>query len=334
MAEDKPFDPTPGRLARAKREGDLPRSRDVTAAASFACAAGALAGVHGQFANAAGESLREAARGGSSLPPFALLAGCCAGVLVCASAGSVAASLAQGGVALRLPAPSLKRLDPVAGLRRLAGRDAALGALKALLTAAAVAGAVLPAAREAFGANGASAGAPALAALVAGALVSAFASATLVAAAFAGLDVLAERAKWRRRLRMSFEEVKRDHKQSEGDPLVRGRRRQAHRDLMRGSISRLQEAAFVIANPRHVAIALAYAPPAIAVPHVLIRAIDAGAREVKARARGLGIPIVENVALARALLAKTRVGEPIPRDEYGAVAIVVAALARAGALAP
>jgi len=331
VPDEKPFDPTPARLARAKRDGDVARSRDVAATASFACAGLALGGVSNTLANAAQDALRDAALQTYALRPYATLATCAAALLACALAGGAGATVLQGGgLRLRFPAPSLKKLDPVAGLKRMLGRDAAVGAAKALVVAAAVTSAVLPASRAVFAANASNAGAAALAGLVTGAIVSAFAGATVVAAAFAGIDVLVERIKWRRRLRMSFAELKRDHKQSEGDPLLRGRRRQAHRDLVRGSIGRLKDAAFVIANPTHVAIALEYAPPAVAVPRVLVRAIDAGALAVKERARTLGIPIVENVFLARALLAKAEVGDPIPRDEYGAVALVVASLAQLG----
>jgi flagellar biosynthesis protein FlhB len=131
---------------------------------------------------------------------------------------------------------------------------------------------------------------------------------------------------------MSFDEVKRDLKQSEGDPHVRNRRKQTHRGLLRGSITRLREAAFVVTNPTHVAVALEYRPPEVEVPRVLIRAIDAGAMLVKERARELGIPLVEDVALARALLASTQVGGSIPRGAYEVVARIVASLIRHGLL--
>ena len=98
---------------------------------------------------------------------------------------------------------------------------------------------------------------------------------------------------------------------------MRGRRRAAHRALVRGSIARLSEATFVVANPQHVAIALEYRPPAVAVPRVLVRAlIDDGAQLRQARARALGIPIVEDVQLARTLLATCEIDEPIPRACY------------------
>jgi flagellar biosynthesis protein FlhB len=131
---------------------------------------------------------------------------------------------------------------------------------------------------------------------------------------------------------MSFDELKRDHKQSEGDPLLRGKRRQRHRSLVRGPAAKLARAAFVVANPTHVAIALEYRPPVVAVPRVLVRAIDEGAREIKRRARELRIPIIENVTLARSLLASADVGEYIPPAAYVAVAAIVASLVREGAI--
>ncbi len=329
MAGDKPFDPTPSRLARARREGDVPRSREVAATASFACAGCALGVATGALAGAARRALGDAASGALVPGPYLVIAGAAGAIVTCALTGALAATvLGGGGVTFRFPAPRLRALDPVAGLRRMAGRDTLIGAARAFLTAGAVGAAVFPAARDVFAANVSNGGVAALGGTVAGALGSAFAGAVAVAVAFAVVDALVERVKWRRRLRMSFDELKRDHKATEGNPLVRGRRRQAHRELVRGSIARVKDAAFVVANPQHVAIALEYAPPAIAVPRVIVRAIGEGALAVKERARTLGIPIVENVVLARALLAKTAVGDPIPRDEYGAVAAIVAHLLR------
>ena len=63
-------------------------------------------------------------------------------------------------------------------------------------------------------------------------------------------------------------------------------------------------------------------------PQVLLRGIDEGALEIKRRAKALHVPVVENVALARALLAATETGDFIPADTYGAVAAIVANLVR------
>ena len=86
----------------------------------------------------------------------------------------------------------------------------------------------------------------------------------------------------------------------------------------------------MVTNPDHVAVALEYRPPVVAVPRVLVRALAAAALEVRTLARAHAVPVVENVALARALYRDGRAGEPIPYAHYVAVAEVVAALIRAG----
>ena len=329
MPDEKPFDPTPSRLARAIREGDVPRSRDVAAVASFVAASGALCVAFGPLANDASDALRDAALRHVSPQPYVVLGLCVIAIVASAALGGSAASLLESrGLHMKLPAPNLKKLDPIAGIKRMFGTDAAIGALKAFVVACAVTCAVVPSAAGVLGAGSTLAGVAGVAALAAQSVGSAILGAACVASAFAAIDSIVERVKWKRRLRMSFDELKRDHKATEGDPQLRGRRRHAHRNLIRGSIGRVKDAAFVVTNPTHVAVALEYRPPDVPVPCVLVRALDDGARAVKERASTLGVPIVENVSLARRLLAATEVGDPIPRDTYGAVALIVAALLR------
>jgi flagellar biosynthetic protein FlhB len=88
----------------------------------------------------------------------------------------------------------------------------------------------------------------------------------------------------------------------------------------------------VVVNPTHVAVALEYSPPDVLVPIVLVRASDEGALRVREEAKTHGIPIVENIPLARALFAAANVGDAIPHEHYVAVAEIVAALTREGVL--
>jgi len=122
--------------------------------------------------------------------------------------------------------------------------------------------------------------------------------------------------------------MKAELRSSEGDPLLRGRRRRAHGALVRGSLRRLREASFVVVNPEHVAVALAYRPPEIAVPRVVVRARGEAALAVKRKARELALPIVEEPLLARALFAGAEEGAYVPRALYEPVARIVAALLR------
>jgi flagellar biosynthetic protein FlhB len=326
---DKPFEATPSRLERARREGDLPRSADAAAVGAFASALIAVALVSAPCAAAVRAALVDAVRGKISGGPYASLASYALLPALAAIGGAVATNVIVGGrLTLRAPALDLARLNPANGLKALLSRDAALNALKAVVAGAGVGAAASPAIGAAFGVAVRGGSGETLAQAAAQALVWSVGAGLAIAALFAAVDVALVRAKWRRNLRMSFDELKRDLKDEEGDQQLRGRRRKTHGALVRGSLGRIREAAFVVANPTHVAVALAYRPPEIAVPLVLIRAVDGGAQLVKERARALDIPIVEDVALARLLFAQTQIGSFIPRESYDAVARIVAVLLR------
>jgi flagellar biosynthetic protein FlhB len=263
----------------------------------------------------------------NDLAPLAILGTASLAPALFAGTGALAARrIIAGRLAFRSLKLELGRLNLATGVRSMLSRDAVLNGAKALLCAAAVALALVPILAGTF-AQGARGGSPeSLGALALRGVASVLAIALAIGFALAVADAGLESAKWRRRLRMSFEELKRDLRQSEGDPLLRMRRRRAHGGLAHGAIERVPEAAFVVANPTHIAIALAYRPPEIAVPRVVVRAVDHAALVVKRRANELGIPIVEDVALARALLATTEPGAFIPRDLYETVARIVASL--------
>jgi flagellar biosynthesis protein FlhB len=332
LAESKPFEATASRLERARREGDVLRSSDLSAVAALAAAFGALLLVLDPLAASARAALLAAARGRSAAGSYAEIGALAACVPAAAIAGAIFASVVPaGGLGMRFPAPKLERLDPRAGFRRMLSLDALIGAAKALLAALALGLALFPVTRQALAADGGATPAR-VAAQAFAAIARSIAVAVFAGSIFAWIDLLIERNKRRRRLRMNFDEVKRDQKQSEGDPSLRGRRRQAHRALAHGSIRRLPEAALVVTNPTHLAIALAYRPPQVPVPQVILRATDETARLVKRRAEQLGIPTIEDVALARSLFATTRAGDFIPRTSYAAVAAIVASLLRSGAL--
>jgi flagellar biosynthetic protein FlhB len=124
-------------------------------------------------------------------------------------------------------------------------------------------------------------------------------------------------------IRMSLEEMKREHKQQEGDPRIKSRQRAAARErLRRGLKKQVLEADVVIANPTHIAIALRY-KAAQGAPVVLARGFDEVALYMRQIAEEGGVPVIENKPLARAL-AEVRVGKVIPVEFYNAVAEVLA----------
>lgn len=334
MSDEKPLDPTPARLARARREGSVPRSTELVGASAFGAAAIVACAVLSPLQALSGDALRAAARGVVPRKDLALVIALALFPVAAATAFAVLAGVAQtGGIRVTAPGLTLARLDPSEGLRRMASRETPAHALRAVAAFCAAAIGIVPAVVHAVlvAANAGSVSA----------IVSVSWSATqrtlfvacAVGALFASAEYALARGSWRRKLRMSFDDLRREIKEQEGDPHARGRRKSRHRELARSSVARVREAAFVVANPTHVAIALAYRPPETPVPLVLVRAADAVAQRVRAEALRLRIPIVEEPELARALYAGARAGSTIPVEHYVAVAEIVVALTNAGAIA-
>jgi flagellar biosynthesis protein FlhB len=332
-AAEKPFDATPQRLERAKQEGNVARAAELAANCSFAASALALVAALPTLQLCARSAVERGARGAVPLAESAVLLACCLAPPAAGAAAAVAANAFQSG-GMRFAALTLKgeRLDPVEGCKRMLSRDSLLHAARAALAFALAAAVMLPVFAQA--------GAMSLGALdvrvVAAAAWSASERVAAIACAtgflFAAGEFASARSTWLRKLRMSFEERKREAKDQEGDPHARGRRHSLHRSLLRGAIVRVREAAFVVANPTHLAIALEYSPPTVPVPRILVRAADAAALRVRELAACYGIPVVENVPLARALFHDARLDEAIPHAQYVAVAEVVAALMRSGSI--
>src|SRR5271166_1602060 len=158
MSEAKPFEPTAARLERARREGDVLRSADLTAVAAFGCAAATVPLLAGPLAGTLRVALFDAARADLAGSAYATMAALVACVPLAAGAGAlVAALVAAGGLHLRFPAARFERLDPRAGLRRILSRETLLSALKAVLATLALALVLLPVARSALAADAASA---------------------------------------------------------------------------------------------------------------------------------------------------------------------------------
>jgi flagellar biosynthesis protein FlhB len=332
----KNFDATPSRKDKAKRDGNVARSSEASGIAAFACAALAtfatLPWLAQTTAGALGElsarpDLTRVPGNVWAVPAIALIP---AGA---AALGGLGANLAQaGGLRANMPKLQLSRLNPVAGLKRMLGAEAAVGAARALVAFGIAALALWPLGVEIFARSTTLADPGAFGVLFVAAAQRACFATVATGACFAIADYAMVRRRWLRDLKMSLEEIRRDQKENDGDPHTRSRRKTLHRTLVRGSIARTKEASFVVVNPTHIAIAVRYAPPDVPVPEILVRAADEAARSVKALAAAHGIPIVENVTLARALYATGEAGAAIPSATFVAVARVIAELVRAGAI--
>lgn len=165
-----------------------------------------------------------------------------------------------------------------------------------------------------------------------GQLASAWNSITsLIFALGAGLVIIAAvdfPLQWlqqQKRLKMSFQDMRDEHKESEGAPEMKAARRQRQLDIAMGSVSSaMREAQFVITNPTHFAIALSYDPAKASAPIVLAKGKGDKALAMKELARDFEVPTLEIPQLARSLYFTTRERQVICEDLYSAVAWVLA----------
>lgn len=126
-------------------------------------------------------------------------------------------------------------------------------------------------------------------------------------------------------LMMDMEEIKREFKESEGDPMVKGQRKQLAQEWANEApAAKTEEANAVVVNPTHFAVAMFYDPNAAMVPVVLAKGKDDVAQAMIRRARERNIPVIRHVWLARTLYATCKDDMPVPRTSYEAVAQVYA----------
>ncbi len=138
-------------------------------------------------------------------------------------------------------------------------------------------------------------------------------------------DYMYQRFEFAKSLRMSKQDIKDEHKKSEGDPLIKGkiRERQRRMALMR-MMQEIPKADVVITNPTHFAVALRYDGNAMEAPQIVAKGQDYVALRIKQIAKEHGVLTMENKPLARALFQRTEIGDAVPADLFQAVAEVLA----------
>jgi flagellar biosynthetic protein FlhB len=145
-----------------------------------------------------------------------------------------------------------------------------------------------------------------------------------VYAVIAGLDYMFQRQSFMKKNRMSRRDLKDEVKQSDGDPMVRAKLRQIRQERSRRRMmTKVPDAAVVITNPTHYAIALHYEQGKSAAPVCVAKGVDEVALRIRAVAKDNDVPIVEDPPLARALHASAELDEEIPVDHFKAVAKVI-----------
>jgi len=259
-------------------------------------------------------------------------------VAVACLLGAAGATLLQTGFLLHAGGlrPQFSRIDPRSGLRRLFGTDALVeagrSALKVIAFAVASWTALLPlwpALRLSY------LRAPqAVPGTILSAIIRLLAAALLVQAVAAGFDVLWARHRHARSLRMSRQEIRQEHRESEGDPKIKARIRQIRlARARRRMLAAVPKAAVVVTNPTHYAVALAYERGSKGAPRVVAKGVDSMAARIREAAQKARVPLVANPPLARALYP-IELDQEIPAELYKAVAGVIAYIWRLDQRAP
>lgn len=335
--------PTPRRLEKARKEGNFPASREFVAAAVFtgfvwtagAYSAEALDGartlVRLSFTRAFETQLtiREVHRLVLALSLETLAKPAAIGCAFSILALALHLAVTRLGLAWGKARPDFSRLNPMSRLRELPSQN--LSSLAQSVVVLAVFGWVLYAFAAGYGIQ-----APMLArtGFQAGSLAAARMLDDLLWKA-AGLfvllglfDLARQRHRWMSRLKMSRQEIRDEHKESEGNPQIKGRIRRIQRDLLRRRMmQQVPTATAVIVNPTHYAVAIRY-QPGMAAPKVVAKGKNWLALRIRDVAVRNQVPVVENAPLARALYGAADVGSEIPPHLYQAVAEVLAYIYR------
>ncbi|MDH5588459.1 MAG: EscU/YscU/HrcU family type III secretion system export apparatus switch protein [Gemmatimonadota bacterium] len=343
--------PTPKRRKEAQDRGEVPRSQEVTTAFILLAGAGALAGAGGALADDITDVFGFAVMSLTALPVgldgmvgyVTVLAwktlGAMAPALLIMTGTALVVSAAQGRGVLTLKPlqPQWSRLDPIKKIPQIWGWRAVVELVKSLVKLGIITLTVYLVLDEAvvdvpvLGQSSPYALLDLLQRYAVKLLLSAGLAYLFLALADYGYQIWQHEKK----LKMSREDVKKEHKEMEGDQVVKVRRRTMARQLAhRRMLLSVSEADVVVTNPTHIAVALKYDPDQFFAPVVLAMGERKVAEKIKEIARESNVPTVENKPLARALFATATVGQAIPVDLFVAVAEVLAWVYRQKGMGP
>jgi len=337
---EKTEQPTDQKLKKARDQGDVPKSQEIsgwfTLAAGLAVMALMAPGVSREMTQTLQVFLIRphelSLDNGAAVDMasdiavrIALLVGLAYIVLMIAAAFG---NLVQHGLMFtpKKIAPKLDKLNPAEGVKRMLGPQGWVNFLKGLgkmvLVGAAIAITLWP--RREMLMTLPSLSPVNLMSVIYEAAIQLLVAALLAYSLIAALDWMFQRHQFITRNKMSRKEIRDELKDTEGDPMVRAKLRQIRQErAQRRMMTRVPDAAVVITNPTHYAVALEYEQGRTHAPVCVAKGVDDVAMRIRALAEEHDIPIVEDPPLARGLFATADLEEPIPLEHYAAVAKVI-----------
>ena len=343
--QERTEEATPKRREEARKDGQIPRSQELTMAMVLLGSAllinmagpllgGRLVSIFGFGLGTLGSVPLDAngsisllrSMGWRALGTIAIWGGSLAGIAL-----FVAGVQGRGVFTTKPLEPKLERLNPGANAKRIGGiqswAELVKSLFKLLIVAVAVRGAIAAAWPDTMAL--AAQGPAGFVHIVRQYSVKLLMTAGLCYLGLALFDYIYQVWQHERQMRMSREEIKQEMRQSEGDPHIKQRMRAMGRAFARRQMFReVPKADVVITNPTHYAVALRYDPLVAPAPIVIAMGQRKVAERIKQVAKEAGVPMIENKPIARALVAKARVGSMIPGELYLAVAEILAFVIR------
>jgi flagellar biosynthetic protein FlhB len=344
MASDKTEKPTPQRLKKAREEGRFVSARNAVAAVQFVVLLVLLENMLPDWKlqlqlcmTALFEQAGKPQMNGSEwirlfhtvivqalLPVLKMF-----GILLL-SGLAVHFAISKFGFSLKRLTPKIENLNPVSHLREMPSRNL-FSVLEAVVLLALLSITIFVFLR----ANAEDLlRMPFQSVSVASAQIGAFLTALMWKAAalfivFGSVDLFRQYRKHMSGLRMTKQEIKEEHKRSEGDPHLKARIRRLRREVLRRQMMReVPKATAVVVNPTHYAVAIRYEPETMSSPVVVAKGKNWLALRIRQVATQHQVPIIENPPLARALYSAAEVGRTIPPEFYKAVAEILAYIYR------
>jgi type III secretion protein U len=345
MADEKTEEPSERKIEKAHEDGNFPKSQEFCSALIFAAVLMMLSSGGAMLL----DQFRALIRIGLDFGPndlsveeiwvkigviFTSAVWLIAPVTIVAAVAGTIGMVAQVGfqVSFKPLTPNLENISPAKGIKKIFSIKAVLELLQMMIRAViigAVAWQLIRGAITLFA--GAGYQTVAVIGTVAWNLVFRLLEFSLLCfLIMSGADYAIQRWQFMKGQRMSKDEVKREYKESEGDPMIKSARMQMARENAQSAPRRgpgIEHAKVILTNPTHYAVAIAYEPGVYDVPVVVARGADEDARVIRERAAALGIPIFSNPPLARALY-RTAVNSQIPKEFYVVVAAVLVWLQR------
>ena len=343
---DKTEKPTPKKLQDARKKGDVPKSKELTSTVLLIAWIGLGALIMG-YASSRISGLCESlfvivgkgwettgyagavrSLGSQAFELLLLLIGI---LLVPIAAIGLLIEFLQVGpiVTFEKLKPSLEKMNPVEGVKKMFTMDSVIELIKSALKAVLLLTLGYIVIKSAIPDIVALAHSPAAGAQAIGSVVWSLTLKLLgyTAALFvfvAVLDIAYQRYSFTKKMMMSIRDIKQEMKESDGDPYVKGQRKQLQQEwAQRNQTTAAKNANVLLVNPTHFAIAIEYDKETCPVPTISAKGEDHVARAMREAAEEAGVPIVRNIPLARDLYARGEVGEVIPSDVFDVIAEVI-----------